>query len=1068
MLVRTPPRLAAPLVLDPAQSAAVQHRAGPLLVLGAPGTGKTATLVESVAARLAEGVPAEGILVLAFGRAAARDLRDRIAARSGGGAMPTVTTFHAFAFALVTRAMAQDPDAILPRLLSGAEEDVRIRDLLLGAVDDGDIAWPDELAVALPTLGLANDVRAFLARVRELGLDPAELVEAGDALGHPAWAAIARFADMEDEVMALEGVIDYGRLIALAVHIAASAEASSLRSSLRCVYVDDAQEADPLQVALLRALAAPSLVAYADPDVSVYSFRGADREAIVRLLGAHAIVLDRCHRGGPRLRAALTSVQRGTALAALPADTLRRYRSPADGPDTDDVTVMSYDSPGDLAAHIGHDLRARHLAGMPWPRMALLVRGQGDIDLMRRGLDMAGVPVRVLSDDVPLRAEPAVAVLLAALEAVLDPAAMTPEAAVEIVSGPIGSIDPVDLRVLMRALRRSFRASHPGAESPAGTLLLAAELRRAIDGDEPTAVSDDASAVLRRVRAVGAMLGSARRQALADAGPGEILWTLWSGSGDERAWPGRLRRAALAGHRPSGHDLDAVAALFDAAERFSDRYAGVVGAPAFLASLAGQRVPAEAVSAREADAPAVVIATAHLAVGRSWEHVVIVGAQEGAWPSLRGRSSVLHVEQLDALVDGSTSLASSADAHALARREAIEQVAEERRLFALAISRAERSACIAVVAAEQMTGAQPSRFIDDLALPVEHAPGRSPRPLTLDGLIAELRTVAQDPSSSHGLRAEAARRLAGLADAVESGERIAPLADPDTWWGLHGPTPGMVPVRPADEPIALSASTLDGLQTCPRRWFLQREAHADAPRSGALSFGSIVHALAEAVARGDLPADPDVLEARADLVWSHLVFDAPWQGDAERAALREALRRFCDYHRASQRTVAAPEQRFEVSVPIDGSGVDDTVVVRGAIDRLEVDDAGRAYAVDLKTGKRIPSDSSVADHAQLAVYQAAILAGGLQGALGPDAVPGGASLVQLRGESREATSGPKVQEQPALDCDDVRDAPIVDALRDAVVQVRSESFPAMPSGECRRCAFARTCPAQAIADEVLP
>lgn len=1069
MIVRTPPQRGQAPVLDPAQAEVAAHGAGPLLVLGAPGTGKSTALVESVLARLAAGVPAERILVLAFGRSGARDLRDHLAARTAGGAVPTVTTFHSFAYALVTRAAAQDPDAVLPRLLSGAEEDVRVRDLLLGAVEDGAIDWPEQLAVALPTLGLANDVRAFLARTRELGLGAADLEHAADALGHDTWRALALFADIEDEVMALEGVIDYSRLIALATHVAASDEAAALRASLTCIYVDDAHEADPLQVRLLEALATPTLVAFADPDVSVYGFRGADREAVARLLGERVIVLERAHRGGVHLRSAIASVQRGTSLAALPADVLRRYRAPAPGADDDDVAVLSFDSPGDLAAHIGRDLRERHVAGLDWHRMAVLARGQGDIEVMRRGLEMAGVPVRVMSDDVPLRAEPAVAVLLSALEAALDPRTLTPTTAVDIVSGPIGAIDPLDLRILMRALRQAHRSAHPQAAAPGGTTLLAEELRRIIESEEgtkPTDVVDEAAPTLARVHELGRLLGRAREQGLAGAVPGEILWTLWAGegrSGTVRAWPERLRRAALAGHRPSSHDLDAVSALFDAAERFSDRYAGVVGAPAFLASLSSQRVPAESVSARGVDDDAVVIATAHLAVGRSWDHVVIVGAQEGAWPSLRGRSSILHVEQLDGLARGT-----AFDVHALARQEAAAQVAEDRRLFALALSRARRSACVAVVASEQMTGDQPSRFVDDLRLSARHLPGRPARPLTLDGVIAELRSVAQDPSASEGLRVEAARRLAALADLDEAGDRLAPLADPAAWWGVCERTVGVSPVRPSDEPIALSASALDGLQTCPRRWFLQREAHADAPRSGALSFGSIVHALAEAVARGELPADPDVLEARADLVWAHLPFDAPWHAASERAALREVIRRLCDYHRSSERTVLAAEQRFEVALPIDAHGIDSTVVVRGAIDRVEVDDDGRAFAVDLKTGKDAPSDVSVADHAQLAVYQAVILAGGLDAVAGAPVEPGGASLVQLRFDDRHSPGSPKVQEQPALAVGDVREAPIVDALRDAVVQVRAESFPAVPSGECRRCAFSRNCPAQSPAGEVVP
>lgn len=87
----------------------VEHVDGPLLVLGGPGTGKTGTVVEAVAARVAEGVDPERILVLTFGRRAATALRHRIEARvTGIGARvmhePLVRTFPGYAFGLLRRA----------------------------------------------------------------------------------------------------------------------------------------------------------------------------------------------------------------------------------------------------------------------------------------------------------------------------------------------------------------------------------------------------------------------------------------------------------------------------------------------------------------------------------------------------------------------------------------------------------------------------------------------------------------------------------------------------------------------------------------------------------------------------------------------------------------------------------------------------------------------------------------------------------------------------------------------------------------------------------------------------
>jgi hypothetical protein len=45
--------------LDPTQQAVVDHQGGPLLVLAGPGTGKTTTIVEAVAARIDGGVDPE-------------------------------------------------------------------------------------------------------------------------------------------------------------------------------------------------------------------------------------------------------------------------------------------------------------------------------------------------------------------------------------------------------------------------------------------------------------------------------------------------------------------------------------------------------------------------------------------------------------------------------------------------------------------------------------------------------------------------------------------------------------------------------------------------------------------------------------------------------------------------------------------------------------------------------------------------------------------------------------------------------------------------------------------------
>ena len=122
-LVRRPPEPPPPLLADPVRTHVAAHVDGPLLVVGGPGTGKTTMLVEAVAARIAEGVDPERILVLTFGRRGSAALRDRIEARIAGDPgrilhEPLVRTFHAYAYALLRRAAAERGEPS-PRLLTG-------------------------------------------------------------------------------------------------------------------------------------------------------------------------------------------------------------------------------------------------------------------------------------------------------------------------------------------------------------------------------------------------------------------------------------------------------------------------------------------------------------------------------------------------------------------------------------------------------------------------------------------------------------------------------------------------------------------------------------------------------------------------------------------------------------------------------------------------------------------------------------------------------------------------------------------------------------------------------------
>src|SRR3954451_9068043 len=240
---------------------------------------------------------------------------------------------------------------------------------------------------------------------------------------------------------------------------------------------------------------------------------------------------------------------------------------------------------------------------------------------------------------------------------------------------------------------------------------------------------------------------------------------------------------------------------------------------------------------------------------------------------------------------------------------------------------------------------------------------------------------------------------------------------------------------------------------CPRAWFLDREVHAQGVSTSSQGFGSVVHALAEAVATGEVPAEVDALVARLDTVWRSLPFDAEWQRDREYRAAGELLARFLRWHHGNERDLVGAEVEFAVDHG-------DDVVLRGRADRLERDADGRLVVVDLKTSKAPPKDKDLGSEPQLGVYQLAVREGAF--AVEHPGPPGGAELVQLRQTNRGKV---KVQPQPALDpTPGWADELVTGVARD----IRAESFVARPNDLCDRCAYRTSCPAVDAGDQVVP
>ncbi len=1047
-LVRTPPAAASRLVPDPAQQAVLDHAGGPLLVLAGPGTGKTTTLVEAVARRVEGGLPADEVLVLTFSRKAAGELRERISARLGvPTAGPSAWTFHAFCYALLREHQPAGLYNEPLRLLSGPEQDVALRDLLRGSLDLGR-QWPPVLREALTTRGLAEQVRALLSRAREVGVDPDQLGAIAAREGREDWAALAGFFGEYLDVLDAQGAVDYAELVHRAVLLAEQPQVGEeLRRRFRAVFVDEYQDTDPAQERLLQALAGGGrdLVVVGDPDQAIYAFRGAEvsglldfpaRFPTVTGQDAPVLALTTCRRSGANLLEVSRRVAARIPAPGLPVDHLRAHRGLTAGRGTSPgvVEVHTHPSVGAEADAVADLLRREHLErGTDWSRMAVLVRsGSRSVPLLRRVLTAAGVPLEVAGDELPLAQEPAVAPLLLALRVAADPSALTTEGARQLLLSPLGGGDPGSLRRLGRDLRALDRLAAQDGDGPARLPAPSAELLREAVADSRHLVMLD-SAVARPAARLAVLLQASRGK-LAE-GPEAALWELWNGS----AWPTRLESASLAGGsagRAADRDLDAIVALFGAITRSQERRAGKV--TALLDEIEAQQIPGDSLAEEGVRGEAVRLLTAHRSKGLEWDVVVVCGVQEGGWPDLRRRSTLLESERLDR--DG---LREPADRASL--------LADERRLFYVALTRARRRLVVTAVDSPEDDGDRPSRLLTELGVDVVQHLDRVARPLSLTSLVSTLRRRAVDPASSDALRRGAASRLARLAFSVDhEGQPLVPSASPDRWWGLLDSTNSEHPILAEGADVRLSGTSLAGLEECPLKWFLEHEVHADSPASTAMGFGGVLHALAHEVATGQTPPDLEVLMTRLDKVWAQLAYDAPWQSKQQHDEAREALRRFLSWHAAERgRTLVATEIGFDV--PVEAEGV--TVRLRGFMDRVELDDEGKVHIVDLKTGKTAPGKKEVESHAQLGTYQLAVRAGALDGKVDNPQV-GGAELVMLR---LDGPDGPKVPQQPALPEGRTW---VEELLETAVRRVLHESFPPIPQDHCDRCDFRRACPAQ--------
>ena len=931
------------------QRAVIENTDRRVRVLAGPGTGKTATLVEAVAQRITDrGVPPEQVLVLTFSRRAAAELTGRITQRLGVTTRePIVRTLHGYAFAVLRHQAAVAGDSV-PRLLAAGESDQVVRELLAGHLADGGGPWPEPLRPALASPTFAAELRDLMLRTAERGITPGRLAELGRRRRRPEWQAAARFAreyqdvaDLRQGTAGLGPALDQAELTRAALALLADDTVlAQEQSRVRRLFVDEYQDVDPAQAALIERLAsgADELIVFGDPDQAIYAFRGSQPGAMRRVEADSTIALTISHRLAP---AVLDATRR--VAEALPGGWPHRELAiaepdggnpPVTGPGGRPATAPGGDGHGaevggdgaeaDGSAPAGPETVHPDTAGpdTAGPDTA----GPDTAGPDTAGPDTAG-PDTVSPDEaggVAVRTFPTAAGEAAFLADELRRAHLRGGIAwsrmAVLVRSPARDLPPIRRALATAGVPCSAGAIDPAADDPVVRAILAV-LRY---GLEPQRMAGEQAVALLTAPGIGLDTDSVRRlrrrlrTVHAAAGPtADLVAAAVLGAPLPDDLPADLREPVLTARslldlvgsvadEPDprvplwlvwqrlnlADDLLAASLRGGRAGQRADRSLDAVLALFDLAGELAERLPYAGIRAfldQAVDRRIAVDPTA--GAGRSAQGVALLSAHAAKgleWDvvCLAGVSEgcwpVLRRPHsllgLDELLDAEEGIAAGAEPVGGPG----DSLQEERRLFYVGATRA-RHRLVATSVHDQDT--VPSRFLSELAGSADLPHGWPARPdgtprrrLQLAHLVADLRRTVAEPSVAAPVAELAARQLARLAAAGVDG------AHPRDWYGLAGPSTAAPPVA-ARDPVTLSPSAVESVLRCPLRAVLERRGGRSTTSQQQIE-GVVMHALVDGLARGVGRAD---LEAEMERFLAQPTGLPPWLIARTRRALHAML-----------------------------------------------------------------------------------------------------------------------------------------------------------------------------------
>ena len=970
------------LKLNDAQRRAITHGEGPLLVIAGAGTGKTRVITERIRHLLQsdESLSGENILALTFTKKAAGEMKSRVFQASGErGNGVILATFHSFCETLLKEVA---PDRVA---LEQVDHWILLRRNLrqLRLEKFRRLAEPGQFL---------SDFIAFFSRCQDELVSSEDYQRYADGLARQLEAEraaldedtyneraehvalqqeIARAYRASEELLREKRAVALNGLIAEAVALLQKDHElrARLQKRFRHILVDEFQDTNIAQLELLHLLLAEprNIVVVGDNDQAIYRFRGASFGSFKLFLERFAgwktgqdsaklrVTLTENYRSTPNiLRVATQVIAQNEVSADFPKKVLCATK-----PEGERIRIAELFAAEDEARWVADELQRLHGVGRPWRDFAVLYRQHAHRDHLVEELSRRKIPFVI--SNLSILEHPLVRDALAYLRLIAKP--YDDIACARVLAAPAWHLEAADLvRLAERAAKKRGTALYDVLQAPQSEL--------------PFDASHSALSELLEYLAT-------QRKTLKRRTAREIL-------SDLIEWLEIAQRA-------SARDQKYVKRLGEFAKEWEPK-SETRGLAEFLEYLDYYEQAGGTLSLED-DAPgdAVQLMTVHAAKGLEFPHVFLLRVNSRAFPATE-RSPLFEFPT------------------ALMKEELPAgqfHIQEERRLFYVALTRAERRLTITTVAEKK--GKVPV-FIEDILM---------------DPLVKKRDVLQIAPKLRPADPKDAEKTNGGTEDAslfpASSGppkifSRIAGWAEV-----FHPPSP---------EPLKLSASAVENYRKCPQRYFFRYLwSLKEGPRA-TLSFGSVIHTTIKRFIeqlRKSVKLSFEEVARIFETEWSSAGFEDDYQEAEYKKDGIEQLRMFHAAMIEAPPKVLEQEKGFEL--PLENG-----VIIAGRIDQINSLGRKDVEIVDYKTGKP-KKEAEARKDLQLSIYALAakeIL----------ELNPVRLAFHYLQNNQILATTRDEKQLDEAQGI-----------VLEAAGQIRAGQFPAKPGFVCRSCAYKPICPA---------